>query len=511
MLNPDGAERYQRRNAPGHRHQPGRAAAADAKRARAQGAARQAQPPVGFNLHNQGWRTSAGKDRSAGHNFPAVGRVRRGADGEPGTASDETAVARSSATALEPLATGRIARYDDEFEVRGVRDNLTKWGTNVVLIETGPWPAIEPDPYLVRLNFVALITALDGLSTGRVKQADRRRYETLRSTRPTSLPADPQRDGHSRTGCRPFTADIGIVANRGVRTTGGERGTRLTARIDDLGDLHNMSALESVDAAGLFVAPLWDPAIKAGDVVMLPDFAAQRAAASDRDGRAGGVGNTAAGGSRLQGRTRHQSTESGLERTGWHVPAYSRSRRPAKRSFRVLSAARGAPLRHPTWASALSQRFADYRCRLVRGNTPEHASPPPGREHRHEQRAVGLALVAWLMAGANRFPNRLGADGVRPPADAEGRHGRGGARAESDRRHRRPRRCGCRHEHRRGCCTRRPAGPVLAIVAGAHGTEYSSIIAIERLIQLLDPAQMSDRSSSCRWSTSRRSSRRSPT
>lgn len=34
-------------------------------------------------------------------------------------------------------------------------------------------------------------------------------------------------------------------------------------------------------------------------------------------------------------------------------------------------------------------------------------------------------------------------------------------------------------------------GPVLAIVAGAHGTEYSSIIAVERLIQVLDAAQIS--------------------
>src|SRR6476469_8126819 len=30
-------------------------------------------------------------------------------------------------------------------------------------------------------------------------------------------------------------------------------------------------------------------------------------------------------------------------------------------------------------------------------------------------------------------------------------------------------------------------GPVLAIVSGSHGTEYASIIAVERLIQQLDP------------------------
>src|SRR5215472_8352760 len=33
-------------------------------------------------------------------------------------------------------------------------------------------------------------------------------------------------------------------------------------------------------------------------------------------------------------------------------------------------------------------------------------------------------------------------------------------------------------------------GPVLALVSGAHGTEYASIIAVERLIQALDPAQV---------------------
>jgi predicted deacylase len=34
-------------------------------------------------------------------------------------------------------------------------------------------------------------------------------------------------------------------------------------------------------------------------------------------------------------------------------------------------------------------------------------------------------------------------------------------------------------------------GPVLALVAGAHGTEYASIIALEKLIDLLDPATIS--------------------
>src|SRR5258707_12570407 len=34
-------------------------------------------------------------------------------------------------------------------------------------------------------------------------------------------------------------------------------------------------------------------------------------------------------------------------------------------------------------------------------------------------------------------------------------------------------------------------GPVLALVSGAHGTEYASIIAIEKLLPRLDPTQLS--------------------
>jgi hypothetical protein len=277
MLNPDGAERFQRRNAQGIdinrdalRLQTPEGRALKSLRDRL-------NPPVGFNLHNQGWRTSAGRTGQ-----PASISLLSVAFDEARTATPGRVLTKQLCAlirdALEPLAPGRIARYDEDFEVRAFGDNLTKWGTSVVLIETGPWPAAEPDPYLVRLNFVALMTALDGLATGRVKQADTQRYETLPINETdlfylllrnaTVIPG---------TGVAPFTADVGIVASRGVRMTGGRRETRLAARIEDLGDLHTTGALESIDATGLWVAPLWDAALKEGDLVALPDFAARPA------------------------------------------------------------------------------------------------------------------------------------------------------------------------------------------------------------------------------------------
>src|SRR5512139_1917155 len=172
MLNPDGAERFQRRNAQGIdinrdalRLQTPEGRALKALRDRL-------NPEIGFNLHNQGWRTSAGKTGQ-----PASISLLSVAFDEARTESPGRLLTKQLCAlirdALEPLAPGRVARYDEDFEVRAFGDNLTKWGTSVVLIETGPWPAAEPDPYLVRLNFVALMAALDGLATGRVKLADK--------------------------------------------------------------------------------------------------------------------------------------------------------------------------------------------------------------------------------------------------------------------------------------------------------------------------------------------------
>ena len=63
--------------------------------------------------------------------------------------------------------------------MRAFGDNITLWGTPVVLIETGAWPSLDPDPALVRLNFVAIVSALDALATGAVDDADPKRYDSL--------------------------------------------------------------------------------------------------------------------------------------------------------------------------------------------------------------------------------------------------------------------------------------------------------------------------------------------
>ena len=280
MLNPDGAERFQRRNAQGIdinrdalllQSPEGRALKALRDRLRAD---------VGFNLHNQSWRTSVGKPPR-----PATISLLSVAFDEARTESPGRLLTKRLCAvirdALEPLAPGRIGRYDDEFEVRAFGDNVTLWGTPVVLIETGPWPSDEPERPLVRLNFVALVTALDALASGRVAAADPARYESLpmnqselfaiRISHATIVPG---------TGVAPFQGDVGVGEGRLVRQVDGRRVLTYAGRIEDLGDLRTYGAMQEIDAAGLTLVPDFTPAANPGDTLRLPDWGAGRAAAT---------------------------------------------------------------------------------------------------------------------------------------------------------------------------------------------------------------------------------------
>jgi hypothetical protein len=274
MLNPDGAERFERRNAQSIdinrdalRLQTPEGKVLKALRDRL-------NPGVGFNLHNQSWRTSVGKPPK-----PASISLLSVAYDEPRTENaGRTLTKRLCAVirdALEPFAPDQIGRYDDEFEVRAFGDNITLWGTPVVLIETGPWSSPEPDAALVRLNFVAIVSALDALATGAVDRADPQRYESLPMNE-SKLFSILVRNATviSGKGIPPFMADIGLVASRRVQIADGRRELQTSWTIEDLGDLRTMGALRTMDAAGMIAIPLVDEAIAAGQVVDLPEWKA---------------------------------------------------------------------------------------------------------------------------------------------------------------------------------------------------------------------------------------------
>lgn len=276
MLNPDGATRFERRNAQSidiNRD----ALNLQTPEGRVLTALRdRLEPRIGFNLHNQSWRTSVGRPpEPASISLLSVAYDEARSVNEARLLTKKTcAVIRN---AIEPLAPGRIGRYDDEFEVRAFGDNVTRWGTPVVLIETEPWSAEHPDPALVRLNFVALVSALEALATGRVHDADPGRYESLPENESRLFFVLVQ---HATilngAGVPPFTGDIGIVATRSVTVDKAGPAVELSLRIEDLGDLRTFGALETIDGTGLVAAPLFgEGVLEPGQAVSPPAWTAE--------------------------------------------------------------------------------------------------------------------------------------------------------------------------------------------------------------------------------------------
>ena len=270
MLNPDGAERFQRRNAQSidvNRD----ALRLQTPEGRALKALRdKVEPKVGFNLHNQSWGTAIGNPpQPASISLLSVAYDEKRSENAGRVLTKKLcAVIRDS---LEPFASGQIGRYDDSFEVRAFGDNITLWGTPVVLIETGPWPAEEPDSHLIRLNFVAIVSALDALATGTVNKADPRRYESL-PMNDSGLLYVLVRNATviNGAGVAPYIADIGITGNRRVRTSNGKREMQVAMNISDMGDLRTSGALRTIDATGLTAVP--DDGYEVGAAVDLPDW-----------------------------------------------------------------------------------------------------------------------------------------------------------------------------------------------------------------------------------------------
>ena len=272
MLNPDGAERFQRRNAQGIDINRDALSQQTPEGQALKSVRDRFNPRIGFNLHNQSWTTSVGDPPK-----PASISLLSVAYDQPGTENAGRRLTKKVCAvirdALEPYASGQIGRYDEEFEVRAFGDNLTLWGTPVVLIETGGFPSAEPDPVLVRLNFIGMVSALDALATGNAERADAKRYETLPMNE-SKLFAVLVKDATvlNGTGVPGFRADIGINVNRRVRTGDGKRQIVMQANISDLGDLRTYGALRTIDAHNLVAAPLWDAALQEGQEIDLPDW-----------------------------------------------------------------------------------------------------------------------------------------------------------------------------------------------------------------------------------------------
>ena len=246
MLNPDGAELFQRENAAGidiNR---------DARRlsspeARALKALRDSlQPAFGFNLHDQNARTLTG----ARGRQVAIALLAPASDVNErfeGARANARLVASGIAELLQREIPGRVGRYDEGFNVRAFGDNMQHWGTATVLIESGALPGDPQKQRLRAINVAAILSAFDAMATGSWRTADPAIYDALGVNDRSANDLLVRGGSIVLPNGRTLVADISLNYEESV--------AKLRPRLREVGDLSDVTALDTLDASGLFLHP----------------------------------------------------------------------------------------------------------------------------------------------------------------------------------------------------------------------------------------------------------------
>ena len=256
MLNPDGAERFQRRTATDIDMNRDALRLQTPEGRLLKHLQQTLQPLVGFNLHDQNPLYSVGKTgKQAVVSFLATAYDPARHINDVRLRSMQLIVGMNRV--LQQFVPGQIARYDDEFEPRAFGDNIQKWGTTLVLIESGGYAGDVEKMTIRRLNFVAILTALAALADGsyaREGVADQviTQYQAIPENSRTLFDVL-IRNATVVRGGKPITLDIGI--NREEINTDLARTFHYKSVIEDMGDLSTFHGLEEIDATGLTLMP----------------------------------------------------------------------------------------------------------------------------------------------------------------------------------------------------------------------------------------------------------------
>ncbi|MFN3871683.1 MAG: M14 family zinc carboxypeptidase [Ignavibacterium sp.] len=178
MVNPDGAERFQRRNA----------LSIDLNRD-----ANRLQTPeakilmnvfdslkadFGFNLHDQNHRYAAGHSfKSAAISFlaPPINYEKEVDD----VRLNAIKLIGSLYKMLNKFIPGHIAKYSDDYEPRAFGDTFQRKGTSTILVESGGWQDDQEKQFIRKLNFILLLSAIKQIAENSFQSISEAIYESI--------------------------------------------------------------------------------------------------------------------------------------------------------------------------------------------------------------------------------------------------------------------------------------------------------------------------------------------
>jgi hypothetical protein len=250
MLNPDGAEIYQRRNLQAIDINRDALNLATPEGRILKKIRDQYEPMLGFNLHDQNRRTAVGDTGVLATNAVLAVSGDEAGTITPGRLRAKRACA-AIVEALAPYMPGGMARYDEDWSPRSFGDNITAWGTPVVLIESGGLPPGRGFEDLTRLNFVAILTVLQELVRDDLKDYDPDVYNNLLRNESDAWADVVVRGGLIRQPgfASPYRADLAFNFEVDDRDAAGcATGNAGYSRLVEIGDARFLGAGRVVDA-----------------------------------------------------------------------------------------------------------------------------------------------------------------------------------------------------------------------------------------------------------------------
>jgi len=134
----------------------------------------------------------------------------------------------------------RTARYDDAFEARAFGDNMQKWGTSTVLVESGH-ALNDPEKDSIRkLNAVGLLASLASIADGSFERYNTALYEALPFNGKRAYDLIIRNIVIDHGGGRTSEADLGISYQIDTHS-------EPPPRLVDIGDLHTFTGMKELD------------------------------------------------------------------------------------------------------------------------------------------------------------------------------------------------------------------------------------------------------------------------
>lgn len=253
MLNPDGAEQFKRRNAQYIDINRDAVRQSSPEGIILKQARDEFEPDFGFNLHDQNrYYNVEGSSLPATISFlaPAYNEARE----VNAVRSKAMKVIVGMNRLLQQLIPGQVGKYDDSFEPRAFGDNIQKWGTSTILIESGAYPGDPEKQYIRQLNFMILLDALYGIATENYLNYTEEQYIAIPEN-DSKLMDLLVRNVETVVGDNSYRTDIGIKSSEQFL----DSLIQMKGNIVDWGDLSVYHGYQEIDATGMVLekGKLW--------------------------------------------------------------------------------------------------------------------------------------------------------------------------------------------------------------------------------------------------------------